>query len=319
MIVRLMSAQPATDYYAWQVEVYLNNFLNLGYNGNHIDVVTSVDKSIPDSWLRLREAFPYVRFFFYKDDMPDRNYAPAVQAHVLKKHFEIHPELANDAIFFHDCDFVFTRYFDFSPYLHDSNWYFSNVDHYIGADYLESKGSHKTEKNPDGSDIMLLDMMAKVVGVCSCKIRANRGRSGGAQKLMKNVTSEYWKEVEEDSLNLYNWLLMNKDQFGDGEVNDIQIWTASMWSELWNAWKRGVNVMTPKDFDFCWATCHISKWDEHAFMHNAGVTNDKSGMFYKARYMNELPYRDDLKIDTDRCSFKYYQLVKNVGENSVLL
>ena len=39
MQLRLLSAQPATDYYAWQVEAYLENFIQLGYNGNLIDVV----------------------------------------------------------------------------------------------------------------------------------------------------------------------------------------------------------------------------------------------------------------------------------------
>jgi deoxyadenosine/deoxycytidine kinase len=317
--LRLISAQPATDYYAWQTEVYLHNFLSLGYNGNQIDVVCAVDKLIPDSWLKLREAFPYVRFFFYRDEDPSRIYSPAVQAHILKKHFEKHPELSEEAIFFHDCDMVFTRWFDFTPYLNDDNWYFSNVDHYIGADYLESKGVHKELKRDDGSDVYLMEMMCRVVGVCACKIRANRGRSGGAQKLMKNVKAEYWAEVEEDSINLYNWLLNNKDQYGEETINDIQIWTASMWSELWNAWKRGANVMTPSEFDFCWATCHESKWGKMPFMHNAGVINNRFGMFYKAEYVDKLPYNTDLKLDNDRCSYHYYSLVQEVGKKSVLL
>ena len=315
MKFKFISAQPATDYYAWQVEVYLDNFISLGYNEADIDVVCSIQRdSIPDSWMKLASKHPMVRFSFYIDNDPNRNYLPAVQAHILKHHFSRYRELEDYAIFFHDCDFVFTKYFDFEPYLNDDNWYFSNVDHYIGADYLESKGYKK-----DDNSIMLLDMMAKVVGICACKVRANRGRAGGAQKLMKKVTSEYWKEVEEDSINLYNWLLQNKDDYGDSDVNDIQIWTASMWSELWNAWKRGKNVMTPKEFDFCWATDHESKWYDKSFFHNAGVVDDKSGMFFKSSYVTKLPYNEDLDIDPDRCSKMYYDIVKNVGENSVLL
>ena len=37
--LRFVSAQPATKYYAWQVEVMLNNFIEMGVNPNQIDVV----------------------------------------------------------------------------------------------------------------------------------------------------------------------------------------------------------------------------------------------------------------------------------------
>ena len=312
MELRLMSAQPATPFYAWQVEVMLHNFKDLGYNPNRIDVLAAYDKQIPIEWINLQQAFPSVRFFFYRDEMEVRNYAPAIQAHILKKHFTKHLELRDEAIFFHDCDFIFTRYFDFTPYLRDSNWYFSNTDGYLGADYLESKGQKK-----DGSGEYLLDDMARVVGICACAIRGHRGQSGGAQKLMKNLTPGYWEKVEQDSINLYSWLLENKDQYGDKDVNDIQVWTASMWAELWNAWDRGINVMTIKDFDFAWATCHESKWFEHAFFHNAGVTDSHNKMFFKGAYINKLPYGTDLELDPNRCSKRYYDFVQEVGKKSI--
>ena len=314
-MIRLISAQPAEDYYAWQVEVFLDRTIELGYNGNHIDVLGAFIDNVPDSWIKLQKKYPFVRFFFYQNTLGNCNYAPAVQPHILAKHFDKHPYLQDEAIFFHDCDFLFTRFFDFSPYLNDDNWYFSNTDSYIGADYLESKGSRVNEK---GEEISILDDMAKVIGICACKIRSNRGRAGGAQKLMKNVTSEYWRNVEEDSINLYNWLLTYKDMYTEG-VNDIQVWTASMWAELWNALKIGINVMTPKDFDFAWATCHISKWYEHPFFHNAGVLNDKQGMFYKASYRDKFPYNDTLEVDHHRCSIMYWEAIKKTAKNSVLI
>lgn len=36
MRLKFISAQPAIDYYAWQIEVYLENFLGLGYKGDDI-------------------------------------------------------------------------------------------------------------------------------------------------------------------------------------------------------------------------------------------------------------------------------------------
>lgn len=303
----MISAQPATDYYAWQVEVYLNNFLDLGYNGNYIDVLGAYRGSVPESWIKLQQEFPYVRFFFYSDDMGECNYPPAIQSHIMKKHLESHPEISKEAVFFHDCDFVFTRHFDFSKFLDDDVWYFSNTVSYVGAKYIDSKGKG------------LLDDMCKVVGLCSCKVRGEQENSGGAQKLMKNLTPEYWAEVEEDAVNLYNWLIQNKDRYGDAEVNDIQIWTASMWSELWNAWKHGHKASVPEEFNFAWATCPIEKWDMLSFYHNAGVVNDRSGMFFKAAYINKLPYGEDIELSKDRCSSKYFELIQSTGKKSVLI
>jgi len=37
--IRYVSAQPATLYYAWQVEVMLNNFMEMGVNPNQVDIV----------------------------------------------------------------------------------------------------------------------------------------------------------------------------------------------------------------------------------------------------------------------------------------
>ena len=305
--LRLIQAQPATDYYAWQVEVNLKSTLGFGYNGNYIDVVASYKDSIPQSWLKLQQAYPYVRFFFYRDEMGDCNYAPAIQSHILKKHFTAFPELSEDAIFFHDCDFIFTKHFDFEPFLHDDNWYFSDTRTYVGSEYIESKGSG------------LLEGMCQVVGLCACTVRSKKEGSGGAQKLMKNVTAEYWAEVEEDSVNLYNWLIQNKDNYGDAEVNDIQIWTASMWAELWNAWKYKHNVIVPTEFNFSWATCPAAKWDLLSFYHNAGVTDSKRGMFFKAAYIDKLPYGEELELSPDVCSSKYFEIVKETGKTSVLI
>ena len=37
--LRFVSAQPASLYYAWQVEVMLNNFQVMGVNLNNVDIV----------------------------------------------------------------------------------------------------------------------------------------------------------------------------------------------------------------------------------------------------------------------------------------
>jgi hypothetical protein len=94
-----------------------------------------------------------------------------------------------------------------------------------------------------------------------------------------------------------------------------------MWAIAWNAWMRGYNTNIVPELNFAWATDDISRWDEAYIMHNAGVTQELSkDLFYKAHYIGMLPYL--LEGDTylkDRCSYKYFELIKSIGGNSCLL
>lgn len=302
-----LSAQPATDYYAWQVEVYLNNFLSMGIEGENIHVVNSVEdeRTIPLNWNRIRNSFPTVNFYFYKDTRMDRSYVPGVQAHILKKHFQANQWLEKEAVFFHDSDFVFTKKFNFEPYLKNDVWYFSDTISYIGADYIKNKSKD------------LLQIMCDIVGVDREFVEDNQNNSGGAQKLIKNVDYKYWEEVEKSSLSLYKIPDIERYKH-EKDPHPLQIWCASMWAELWTAWKLNREVRVIKDFDFCWATDPIQKWGNVYFYHNAGVTNSTSGMFYKGDYIDKLPYDTKLKLDKTKCSILYYKLIKKSAERTKL-
>ena len=81
--LRMLSAQPALDYYAWQIEVCIHNFASLGYK--NIDIVAGYQDEIPESWNKLYQTYSDIaRFFFYKDTMGECNYPPAIQAHLLQ-------------------------------------------------------------------------------------------------------------------------------------------------------------------------------------------------------------------------------------------
>jgi hypothetical protein len=218
----------------------------------------------------------------------------------LQKHFKKHPDLTNDVFFFHDADFVFTKYLDFTPYIGGDTWYFSDTISYIGYDYIMSKGEE------------VLKAMCNQVGISRKLVEFNKNRSGGAQKLMKNLTYHYWQKVENDSIALYEILNNMQHVKKEGDPNGIQAWTASMWAELWNAWCFGHHVEVPRDFDFAWATCPSSLWDELYFFHNAGVMSSNDGMFHKASYMHTLPFDTNLTVDPSRCSHKYYEMIKSM-------
>jgi hypothetical protein len=296
--IKFLSAQPAIDYYAWQVEVQIVNFMLTGYDPEQMYVVAGYQEEIPNSWLNLQKVHSRVNFFFYEDTLGECKYLPAIQSHILKKHFKKHPD--NSAYLFVDADFIFTKYLDFDKFLVDDKWYFSDTISYIGHDYIVSKGEE------------VLDAMCNVVGISKDIVKNNQNNSGGAQKLMKNLTHEYWELVEKYSFELYEVMMKLQHIRKDGSNHGIQAWTASMWAELWTAWKLGIDVVVPREFNFCWATCHIKKWDDVFFFHNAGVMSDKDEMFYKAKYMDEFPYNSNENVSEYKCSYNYYKLIKSI-------
>jgi hypothetical protein len=300
MQLKFINAQPATDYYAWQVEVVINQFIRLGYNPEDIHVVGGYTDSVPDSWIKLQKKFHNVKILTYKHDFVNLEYQPAIQSALLKMHWDAHPYLKDCAIFFHDADFVLTRYFDFNPFLTDDTWHFSDTISYIGADYIKSKSP------------LVLDIMCHTVGIDRYTVESNQQNSGGAQKLMKNVNSAYWEDVFHNSINLYDILKKVSHIKQEGDEYGIQVWTASMWAELWTAWKSGYKINVPKEFDFSWATCNSKKWDSLAFFHNAGVPNSISGMFFKAQYIDKYPFSEELDLDKNRCSSRYFDLIKSI-------
>jgi hypothetical protein len=296
--IKFLSAQPAIDYYAWQVEVQIVNLMLNGYNPEQMYVVAGYQDDIPESWLKLNKVHSSVNFFFYEDTLDDCKYLPAIQSHLLKKHFKDHPD--SSAYLFVDADFAFTKHLDFDKFLNDDKWYFSDTISYIGHDYIVSKGEE------------VLDAMCNVVGISKDIVKKNQNNSGGAQKLMKNLTYEYWELVEKYSFELYEVMMKLQHVRKDGSNHGIQAWTASMWAELWTAWKLGIEVVVPKEFDFCWATCNADKWGQLYFFHNAGVMSDKDGMFHKAKYMDKYPYNSNEFVSDKKCSYYYYKLIKSI-------
>jgi hypothetical protein len=304
--MKFISAQPASLYYAWQAEVMINNFLSMGIKGEDIHLVCAkISPEVGGDWLALQKGYP-AQFFFYEDSRADKAYQPGVQAHILEKHWRENPYLDNEAVFFHDVDFIFTRPFDFTPFLKDDIWYFSDTVSYLGAHYIQYKGEE------------VLDAMCNSIGINKGLVINNQRNSGGAQKLFKNITADYWKLVYDNQIKL--WYAMGTVEHikKEGDPYGIQRWTASMWSELWTGWLMGYKVRVPKEFDFCWATDGVSRWNDLAFYHNAGITGANHRQFYKGDYINRLPYNENLDVNPDSASYKYWEWIKLTAEKSVL-
>lgn len=311
-IVRYMCAQPAIDYYTWQVEVMLLNFIKHGINPNHIDIVCGIKNGqIPDNWIKLANCYKFVRFFFYEDDRISPAYISSIRPNLLKKHFATFPELKDDIIFYHDSDMIFTRPVApiISQFMNDDIWYCSDTRFYIGADYIKSKNHGIYEE------------MCKIIGIAENIPEDNEQNSGGAQYIMKNIDAEYWEKVERDSETLYKFFLEHlKEHPETSEYHPIQKWTADMWAVLWNAWYFGHSVKTPKELDFTWGTQSTSDWDKNLIFHNAGVlASEREKLFYKGDYIHKLPYQLDNFVADNMASHKYLQEIIETSERSCLI
>lgn len=71
--------------------------------------------------------------------------------------------------------------------------------------------------------------------------------------------------------------------------------------------------------NFSWGTSTEDEYNSCNIFHNAGVTGSDTNLFYKALWMNELPYNQNIIVNPGTASQKYYDLIQKVGRKSVLL
>ena len=307
--LRFICAQPTSLFYAWQVEVMINNFIEMGINPDNIDIVCwKINNVIPQEWVKLIEGYP-VKFYFYDDTRTTKNYISSIRPNILKQHFTAHPELENEAILYHDCDIVFTKPIDWNQFLQDDKWYGSDTRWYIAHSYILSKGQ----------DVM--DKMCEIMNIDEQIIKDNELNSIGAQYLMKNINADFWANVEKDCEKLYHDIttLNHVKKSKDPQYHELQIWCADMFALLWNGWKLNKQTVCHPDLEFAWGTSSESDYDRLNILHNAGVTTSADGLFYKAEWMNRLPYNQNLKIKDGTASKKYYEHIQQIEKKSVLL
>ena len=213
MNLRFICAQPTSLYYAWQVEILINNFVEMGINPNNIDIVCwKVNNVIPVEWVKLTQKYP-ANFYFYDDTRATKHYISSIRPNILKQHFQAHPELENDAILYHDCDIVFTKPIDWEQFLDDDKWYGSDCRWYIGHDYIISKGED------------ILDKMCEIAEISKELVKENELNSIGAQYIMKGVNARFWAEVEKNSEKMYKEIteMNNRKKSENPSYHEVQI------------------------------------------------------------------------------------------------
>lgn len=306
--MKFICAQPAIDYYAWQIEIMIKNFISNGVKPEDMHILCAYRNEIPENWLKLKETNHPVNFFFYRDTRPNQSYIPSIYFNMMKQHLKAHPELEKEVLFLHDSDILFTKPIDFSSMAFGNVWYLSDTVGYIGTQYILSKGED------------VYKGMCDIIGIDPLIPKLLNSNSGGAQHIVKNTTYEYWDKVESDSIKLYAHLCEEEPKWTRKDY-PIQKWTAGMWSLLWNAWLFGHETKVDKRLDFCWATDPMLRWEQCPIFHNAGVTVDRKELFFKGGYIGKIPYNDIKQEDfSDKyCSYKYVEQLLKTKETSCLI
>ena len=295
--MKYICAQPATLYYAWQIDTMLFSFVNVGINLEDVHIVCAIHGDIHDHFNIMMQKYPGVTFSFYEDTRDKKSYIPNIQPHVFKKHFSAFPSLSEQTVFVHDADIVFTKPLDINSFVTTEDCYLSDTISYIGANYIKSKSE------------LILEKMCSIVGIEKEVVEANQKNSGGAQYILNKVDKYYWYDVEKDAQRIFDEItLLSQEVSEDGKL-PIQIWTAGMWSMLWNLWKRNKNTIVHDKMSFSWATSPLKNWHKNAIYHNAGITSSMKGSFYKGEYISKFPPLN-LDIENKNCSYNYYNLLK---------
>lgn len=287
MNIKFILCQPAIYRFEWELEVCLTRLKKLGIND--IILLFSKPSYLTKTPAYLKDKYG-VEVHVYDDNRKDKSYIPSIKPYLWARFLQEDRSRENEDYFYLDSDVLLREIPTIQP--HSEVWYGSDCNSYLSNAYIDSKGKG------------LLNNMCRVIGIDPELIR-EYNPTCGAQWVISNPSFEYWLKVYEDSIKLYRYL--------NGLNSDIQKWTAEMWAQLWNVYHFGKTSKTSSELDFCWSTDNVQRYYETKIYHNAGVVDDKQGLFFKGKYVTKSPFKDDLSfVDTSKASIKYVEALKEV-------
>lgn len=292
--LKFICAQPDDSYYTWQVHLWLESLKERGHSDKAIVLVftPSFREQNIERWQKVVDLYPEAEFVFYKDEHNVSNllkiYIPIIRPYVLKRYFEDHPEMVGKAVFYCDCDIIFTDKLDIEKFKDDDICYLSDTNSYINAKYFDSKiRDVKPEKLEEYKTRDILAEVTSLIGITREVAEANMDHSGGAQYFLKNIGASFWEKVLNDCLVIRTYLGNINKEFFENENKGFQSWCADMWAVLWNLWFREQETKVVPEMEFAWSSDNISKLERVGILHNAGIVSNSQGdipTFYKGHY-----------------------------------
>lgn len=300
--LKFVCCQPDDVYYTWQVHAWLESLKAIGHSDKAIVLVyTPSFREYNGKWEKIMELYPEAKFAFYKDsgDVSQQlgTYIPVLRPYVLMRYFQEHPEMSANAVFYCDCDILFTDKFNVDEYINDDVCYLSDTNSYINASYFDSKVHQvKPDKLEEYKTRDILGELTSMIGISREIAEANNEHSGGAQYFLKNVDANFWHKVMNDCIIIRKYLQFINREFFASEEAGFQSWCADMWAVLWNLWLKDIETKNIPEMEFSWASDPIEKVERLGLFHNAGITQQNMGTypaFYKGAYhTGKDPFRD---------------------------
>jgi hypothetical protein len=317
-----ITAQPHDYYFVWQIEVQIVNFRKHNISDKmHVLVWyphpdTNPDKVDFKPWMDMAKKYPEVKFFFYRDKgltvEEFQLYIPQLRPQILAKHFDAHPYLKDDTIFYHDSDIIFNYLPDFQLLQEgEVNWQ-SDTSGYLDYNYLRSK-----EQQGNIPEHEAISILASIGNVDVDTIKSYTGKTGGAQYILKGVDGDFWRDVERQVIHIRGefWHGIKgsiNDRYFPSESAGFQSWCADMWAVNMALWSRDkVTDVTPL-LDFSWATDSEETYLKKPIYHNAGATGQQSGVFYKGKWINESPIGKVHRVKKTSASYHYVKAIMDI-------
>lgn len=302
--LKFLCVQPDDTYYTWQCHLWIESLRKLGLSNNAIILIFIPNyREKNPKWQQLIDLYPEAEFVFYKDvDNVSKYlgiYIPVLRPYCLMRYFKEHPDMKEKAVFYCDCDVIFTEKFDISKYIDDDVCYLSDANSYINASYFDSKTKDVLpEKLEEYKTKDVLGETCSLVGITREIAEKHNLHSGGAQYLLKNIDGAFWEKVMMDCISIRVHLMNVNKAFFANESKGFQSWCADMWAVLWNLWEREQETKNIEEMQFSWASDLIEKLEKCSILHNAGITGDDMGggeyqAFYKGKYhLGKNPFDD---------------------------
>lgn len=302
-----LSAQPDEFFFTWQIELQILNFSSLGIakGSHHILIGVHPKVGISGTFARIIDKYSSLAsFFVYEDTREEKFYAPSLRPHIIRKHFEQYPELANQAIFYHDSDILLKECPITDRMLLDDVIYMSDTRHYLDSRYVQST--------------IGLSGLSKICAISGITIQDainNDVNCGGAQYLLKNTDSNFWAKIETRCNRIYHKLSMLNEQ--NSSRKQIQAWCADMWAIFYTLIEEKRLLKVSDALQFCWSDSPIEAWDKCAILHYTGNQEQGNIVFRKNLYKHYSPVNDFSLSSVSRqtCGIKVVEHIERLRQS----
>lgn len=337
-----ITAQPEDRFFAWEIEVQINNLRKYGLS-NRLKVLVYWErredkKSINTDWLELHHNYPEVEFFFVKEDLENtasvdkHTYSSIIRPYCLEQYWKYNPDMEKKVVFYMDSDVIFTKMPNIPELIKSQNCFVTNTESYLGVGYMKNKAQ---EVGLDQNHF--IDIAAEIVGISRDVILSNDRDCGGAQYVLKNIPQGFWDKVQHDAILIKRRFAEENQKYfrelgaarDDRSVENagIQSWCADMWAVLYNLYYYNLPVKSPNMMISPWASDPIKagevgqRYYGSFILHNTGVEGsknqfDKTNYRWHRKYMNLFPWTEDLSyVSPDYYSKFYADEITNTIKN----